>query len=1051
MPYRLGCLLLCLLPGWLWGQSPSILFQRLTLQEGLSDNFGMGIAQDAPGFIWIGTSNGLTRFDGLRCRIFTRQVGNPHSLSHSLVRSVFRSRDSTLWVGTQEGLSRFDPRTQTFRRFSLAALGPDCNLVRSFAEGPDGRLWLATRGGLVRFHPATGRAERLLIPTDSANRASANSIRRVLTVGSVLWVATQGGLYAYAFRTGRFRAFRHHEAVATSLPDDYVSALARHPTTGEIVVGTHAGHLARLDPATGEFRRWPLAATGQEVSAVLFAKSGDLWVGVVGGGLHRYEPAKHRFQAYLNDETNPRSLVSNSVKGLFEDQSGVIWVWTDDVGVCWFNPSVAKVHSLFDEVGYQPASSLGLSATDLSLDGQQNLWVSTRDGVLHIRPRLPGYRLYRHDPRNPHSLSDNWAYTILADRRGQVWVGMPSGLNRLDPATGRAGQIPCLPSPQQPAVYPSFDPNRRDFVAGSQVFNFREALDGRIFIGSNEKLTVYDPRTRTYRHQFNDERIRRLPGKNYNHIYLDRRGNLWVGGFGPVFKISPELRLVAQYTHREDDPTSLPDEGVTGFTEDRAGRLWLATDNGLARLDNEQTGRFAVFTTRNGLPHDNIAAVLAVGDTLWVSTSKGLACLDIRRHRLTTFDESDGVPPAEFDSEAVAPDSTGRVYFGNVRGLVYVQPDQLRFNRFVPPVYLTSLRVGDREMLPGPVAHPPTITLDHAQNAFSFEMAALSYDHPGGNRFAYRLEGFEETWNQTGNRPFASYTNLPPGAYTLHVVAANNDGVWNRQGQRLRVVIRPPFWQTWWFRFAAIAALGASVVLVARQRERRLVRQEQEKSDVRERLAASEMKALRSQMNPHFLYNSLNAIRLFVLQNDSDNADRYLVKFARLMRLILDNSRQEWVSLASELEQLTLYLELEQLRFSHQFDFTLGADATLSPEKTTLPPMIIQPYIENAILHGLSSKKSRGLIAVNVRRVGDSLECTIDDDGVGRERAQQLKSQSPTARAHRSVGLQVTEERLHLISQRTGQPTRVAVIDKTDEQGQPAGTRVVVQLPLMEH
>mgnify|MGYP002781202908 FL=1 len=185
------------------------------------------------------------------------------------------------------------------------------------------------------------------------------------------------------------------------------------------------------------------------------------------------------------------------------------------------------------------------------------------------------------------------------------------------------------------------------------------------------------------------------------------------------------------------------------------------------------------------------------------------------------------------------------------------------------------------------------------------------------------------------------------------------------------------------------------------------------------------------------------------MQNDSDNADKYLVKFARLMRLILDNSRQEWIHLTSELEQLTLYLELEQLRFNDKFDFTVETDPALSPAHVTLPPMILQPYLENAILHGFAHKRSRGHLTLRVRLHENSLLCEIDDDGVGRQRAAELKRESPTARAHRSVGLQVTQERLDLLSRRTNQPARVDVLDKVLPNGEAAGTRVVVRLPLV--
>ncbi|GAB3914235.1 hypothetical protein GCM10028803_59300 [Larkinella knui] len=1037
-------LLIWLLFSRAWAQSPTLSFQRLTLRHGLSTNFTSSITQDDLGFIWIGTVNGATRFDGLRCINYGPQAGNAQSLSHRIIRCVFKARDGVLWMGAQKGVNRIDPKTQVFRRFYFTALGEGCNFIRTIAQSPDGLLWFGTNGGVVIFDPVTEKSRLLVVPYDSTNRPTTNSIRHLLTDGPTLWIATQAGLYAYNRQTHQFRTFRHSESLSTTLPDDYVLSLARHPRSGEIYVGTRKGRVAVLNPVNGHFRHLPLEE-GRGITSILITKNENVWVSTAGEGLFRYDASKNRFLGYKNDENNPRSLVSNSLKTLFEDRSGIIWIGSDDAGVSWFNPKVDKFRSLYDDVSYHPVSTLGLDAASISFDRQDRLWIATRDGLAMIDPQLQSYRLYRHDPKNPKSLGNNLTYNVLADRTGKIWVGHFTGLSRLDTTRHLFEQIRCLPSSDDLAGYPVFNPNRRDFVAGNQVFSVIQHRDGRVFIGSNEKLTIYDPRTNTFLNQFNDERIRKLPGKNYNTMYLDRFNNLWVGGLGPVFKISPDLNVLDEYRHKEDDLHSLPDDGVTDFAEDETGKLWISTDNGLARLD-EQTKRFDVFTTRHGLPNSDIAGLRLTGDTLWVSTSNGVAVTDIHQIRFIPFDEADGLPMTEFESGSSERDSKKRLYFGAMRGLVYIQPGKIRINRFVPPVYLTSFKVNGREFLPNPSATPPDIVLDYDQNQFSFEMAALNFDNPGANRYAYRLEGSEERWNQTGTRPFASYTNVPSGDYVLHIIAANNDGIWNREGYRLRITIRTPFWETWWFRLACLAALVTLVVFIAQWRNRRVAKEQQEKSELRERIATSEMKALRSQMNPHFLYNSLNAVRLFVLQNDSDNADKYLVKFARLMRLILGNSRQEWVTLASETEQLQLYLELEQLRFGHKFDFSIETDPSLDQERVSIPPMIIQPYIENAILHGMAHKKSRGSIRVCIKPVGEHLECMVDDDGVGRQKAASLKSHA--ASSHQSVGLQVTEERLQLIQQRSGKEAGAKIVDKVNDDGEPAGTQVVIRLPL---
>jgi ligand-binding sensor domain-containing protein len=1023
------------------GQPPTRRFQHLTLREGLDANFATSIVQDKAGFIWVGTVNGVTRFDGLNCRTFTRQSGNPGSLSHRIVRSVFCDRKGTIWVGTQQNLNRFDPVSQTFKRYSFAALGPDCDLVRTIVETPDGQLWCGTKGGLVQFNPATGAAHRLQMPAGSS--MDANTVRSLLLDNTTLWIGTQGGLFAYNLQTKQFRTFRHQEGIAASLPDDYVTALAKNPRTGKLVIGTNNGHVAVFHSATNVFEQLPLPLTQQGAICLLFTRNGDLWVGLSNGGLSYYESAKSNFVTYLNDELNPASIGSNSVKGLYEDRSGLIWITADDAGVSWFNPAVEKFHSLFDEIAYHPVSSLGLDAGKLAVGRRNCLWIATHDGLLWVDPQMKAHRLYQHDPKNPNSVADNHLYAVLADKQGLVWAGGPKGLSRFNPATNRFTRIPFIDNSTAAGDRLK---NSRKYIAGEQAFTVMQHRDGRIFIGTNEKLNIYDPKTDLFIHQFSDERLRKLPGKNYNTLYFDRHDNIWVGGLGPVFKISPDLRLLATYEYQESNPASLPDEGVTGFAEDASGHMWLGTDNGLARLD-ERTGRFTTFTARHGLPSNDMSALLAQGDTLWASTNRGIARVNTRTLQLTTYNETAGLPSSEFESDAVVRDSTGRIYFGMMRGLVYVHPDQIRLNQYVPPVFITSFRVADQEFLRGDSLHPPAVVLDYTQNGFTFDMAVLNFDNPTNNRYAYRLEGFEEKWNQSGNRPFASYTNVPPDSYVLHVIGANNDGIWNREGYRLRLIINPPFWQTWWFRLTVLAILITTIVLVARWRVSRLVQEQREKSELRERIAASEMKALRSQMNPHFLYNSLNAIRLFVLQNDSDNADKYLVKFSRLMRLILDNSRQEWVSLASELEQLQLYLELEQLRFSYKFDFSISVDPTLSKDSTSIPPMIIQPYIENSILHGIAHKKNRGRIDLCLKPVGEGLECIIDDDGVGRQKAGELKSR--TISSHKSVGLKVTEERLQLISQRTGKETSITVMDKVNDQHEPAGTKVVVLLPLL--
>ncbi len=254
-------------------QNPTLVsgFQRLTLRQGLAANFATGITQDKDGFIWISTVNGLTRFDGRNCRNFTRQAGNPRSLSHRVVRSVYTAKNGVLWVGTQVGLNRYDPATQRFQRFMFDTLASaDSRHFRTITETPDGQLWCGTKAGVVQFDPATGTVHLIRIPTDSVSQSAANNIRALLVDGLTLWVGTQAGLYACAWRTKQFRAFRHQPQNSRSLPNDWVGALARNTRTGALIVGTQGGTVALLAPGANQFRLLPLRAATQTVTSLLF-------------------------------------------------------------------------------------------------------------------------------------------------------------------------------------------------------------------------------------------------------------------------------------------------------------------------------------------------------------------------------------------------------------------------------------------------------------------------------------------------------------------------------------------------------------------------------------------------------------------------------------------------------------------------------------------------------------------------------------------------------------------------------------------------------------
>jgi hypothetical protein len=343
------------------------------------------------------------------------------------------------------------------------------------------------------------------------------------------------------------------------------------------------------------------------------------------------------------------------------------------------------------------------------------------------------------------------------------------------------------------------------------------------------------------------------------------------------------------------------------------------------------------------------------------------------------------------------------------------------------------------------------INLEHNQNIFSFNFAAIDYVNPEDNRHFFMLENYDAGWNEAGSDRRAIYFNVPPGNYVFRVKAVNSYGVWAEKS--ISIVITPPWWSNWWLRIATAIFIVAALYGLIRWRlhknfKLKLEQAEKNKqlAELKHKAAELEMQALRSQMNPHFIFNSLNSINRFILQNNKSQASEYLTKFSRLVRLILQNSQAAFISLESELESLGLYLALEALRFDYHFDYTIDVEDDLDLSVIKLPPMIIQPYIENAIWHGLMHKREKGHLVIQLRQENESLLCRIIDDGIGRKKAAELRSKS--ASSHKSMGMRITADRMAILQEEKQTDCYIEINDLVLADGTAGGTEVTLKIPI---
>jgi two-component system, sensor histidine kinase ChiS len=780
-------------------------FDRLNIDDGLSQSVVNDIVEDGQGFLYIGTQEGLNRYDGYQFRVWRHNPEDPNSLSNSFVNALALDPAGDLWIGTNAGLNRFDPRTEQFTHFrhdpaNPTSLGSD--VILDLICDRAGHVWLATTGGgLNRLDPATGEFTRYLNHPEDPTSLVHNNAQKVLEdAAGTIWVGTAEGLDALDVENG---VFVHHNVCC-------VAAL-HQDRTGTLWFGTLGEGLGSIDPVTRETVYYthdpddPRTIDHDVVQVFHEDRDGFLWVGTGGGGLQLLDRDHDRFYHFRNDPLDPASLSNDQVLAILQDRGGVLWVGTLGGGLNKFDRNKAKF-ALYRREANNPNSLSTDGIWSVYQDQDGILWIGTVGGGLNRMDRAAGrVDVYRHDPLDPLSLSDNQVYAIVEDLDGTLWVGTGEGLDHFDPSVG------ILAHYELPVVLSVY---RDD--------------DGLIWAGGfGDGLVMLDPQSgtlTTYSHDPADPAS--LSDNFVSKILPDRDGSLWIATFyGGLNHFDPHTGAAVRYLHDPDDPNSLGDNTVLSLHIDRAGALWVGTYNSLDQFD-PVARTFTHWREGDGLPNNTVLGILESQDGhLWLSTSRGLARFDPAASTFRNYDVTDGLQSNEFNQGAYFAGRGGELFFGGIGGLNAFYPEQVTDIAYIPPVVITdfqlfyeSVPVGGASPLQRSIVDTQEIVLDYQQNFLAFEYAALHYSSPAENQYAYMLEGLEEDWNYVGNRRFASYTNVPPGDYLFRVKGSNSDGVWNEVGAAIKITIVPPFWQTWWFRGLAIVALVALVAGVFRAR-----------------------------------------------------------------------------------------------------------------------------------------------------------------------------------------------------------------------------------------
>jgi len=1035
-------------------------FKTIDIEDGLPSNSITELAIDKEGFLWLGTRNGVARFDGSYIRNFKENSSSRDALGSNLVSALEVDDRGWVWVGTADaGISKFVDSTASFKRYEIfRPVNKSKNGERIISINYLNRtgLWVSVEGGGIAKYDSSTDTFRTYAPPefdDSYKNRQTKIIADILADPknpNVLWLPSYYGLWKFHVDRGEWKLFTDLPPAKTdNLQDSRSMRKAAFGLDGKLYINIFRRGVMRFDPETETWKQFteanynPLYFNENNFQQIAVRDSNSFWLGSTFRGMAILNVATERIELLGNcGSENPNDLCNTSVHKFIFDEPGNLYMATaTGLRIYTLSEKIFKKITIgidkphlkgrFNLNTIHPLDSNRLLAGGYAGEGLYAIDCKKRT-IKFIEPP-DGFRVGQKRemfwatdiiPYTPDQLLVVSAYNLyFLDTNTLTLELAPSGLTGLESKgfyrniirhsngnfylTSRHNGVIVLDKTLNVIDNLKKDPgNPNSLTTSNYIFDMEEDPDGNIWIGTEKGFSIYNPEESSFR----------------NLDYAGRRDSL------------PMLKFVFQTKLHPDSS------------------MWLTDGkHGIGRIEYPYSQPFKIelIDSQDGLLTDKVHNVLHLEDqSSLVVSSQGLTYLRTKGTS-QNFTAKQGFPETRFSSPIVNT-SHGNIAVGAENVMSWFHLSDLESLRSDIPLYIASIQVFQKEIDSNQVyGNLKKLTLSYRENFISIKMGMVNLIDPENFQIDYRLVGFDDSWVETGTENRAVFTNIPGGEYTFEarIKDINNRVLDSRIAFPIRII--PPFWETWWFVALCIILLGSVGGIFYYLHIASIKREAKIKTEFNKKLANTELSALRAQMNPHFLFNSINSIRHKIIKNDTTEAEKYLIKFSSLVRMVLENSRHQMVNLSDELTSLRLYMELESMRFDHRFDFHIEKDKSLNTEELLVPPMLIQPYVENAIWHGLLQKEGAGKVSINLGVLSENIVVTIEDDGIGREKAAELKSKS--ALKKQSMGMSITGSRLEIIENIYHIRCMAEVTDLVDSSGESKGTRVVLTLPLLKN
>ncbi|MCE6989781.1 hybrid sensor histidine kinase/response regulator [Dyadobacter sp. CY323] len=814
-----------------FSQHNPIHFRHISAENGLINNNVNCVFQDSKGFIWIGTNGGLNRYDGHEFKIFKNDDQDKSSISSDFVTCLAEDKAGNIWIATSGGgLNVLDRNGKQFKSYLTDLKNPETisgDFLNKITFDQEGKLWIATTGGLDLFDPANGivSVHYKFDPT-KPNSLSGDNVNTVFCDRqNNIWAGTSTGLNLLDRKTGSFKRFVHDSKMGASLSGDDVRALFQD-SKNRIWVGTFGKGLNLFEPETGTFRRFqqdandPLSLSNNSITSINESQ-GEIWVGTENGGLNILDTTTWTFTSHKHDEIDLSSVAGNSVDCIYRDRQNNIWLGVYSGGVSIYNSNNSFAHFRHNSSKNSLSNNFVIAFHE---DADQNIWIGTDGGGLNLLDKkTQEFTAYKQQGPGA-GISGNFVLAIVPAIDQKLWIGTwGDGLSLFDPKTGRSTLLK-----KKPGIANS--------LYTDNIYAIIKTTDGKLWLSTyGEGIDVYDPKTGIFKHYLSEPTDpKTLSDNTVNCLLADRKGNVWLGtDEGQLNRYNPVTDTFTRF--RITDPGRASNGAINHIMEDKNGILWVSTSKGLVRFD-PGTAKFKRYTTENGLVNNvTLASVEDDLGRLWISTGDGLSQFDSRLEKFQNYSLEYGLQGREFKQKAAFKDRAGNLYFGGVNGFNRLNPREIKQGNATYPIVITNFKIFNRgvrsfaaedftPVLPGNISDAKEVTLSYGQSFVALDYAALDFTSSRKN-YAYILEGFDQEWNDVGNKNTAVYTNLPPGQYTFKVKAQNIAGEWVMGQQSLSIIVEPPFWATWWFRILALAAAAAIIYLIYNYRVAAIVRQ----------------------------------------------------------------------------------------------------------------------------------------------------------------------------------------------------------------------------------